>query len=52
MTVSFGDSITAARAKVWVAEFFFKFFRNIACDIKIKLYFCVVNDIIQFNINH
>jgi len=24
---------------------FFNFFQNIACDIKIKSYFCIVNDI-------
>ena len=30
---------------------FFDFFQNIACDIKIKLYFCIVNDIIQVNTN-
>ena len=26
-------------------KFFFHFFENIACDIKIKLYICIVNDI-------
>ena len=24
---------------------YFTFFQNIACDIKIKLYICIVNDI-------
>ena len=32
--------------------FFFNFFQNIACDIKIKSYICIVNDTIQININH